>query len=122
MKLDMKSAYISILQSKDLILPTSQGLTLVHDDAHEWIQDNISSDLLFVAKISILPPTNNSLVNIIPYVPINIEDKSILTICYSCALQNQETTCLHADSERCFVTTLNSTDLRFALSLGYRIT
>lgn len=121
MKLDMKSAYISILQSKDLILPTSQGLTLVHDDAHEWIQDNISSDLLFVAKISILPPTNNSLVNIIPYVPINIEDKSILTICYSCALQNQETTCLHADSERCFVTTLNSTDLRFALSLGYRI-
>ncbi|XP_052817114.1 uncharacterized protein LOC128243395 [Mya arenaria] len=68
-------------------------------------------------KCKILPPRGLYL----PVLPVKSNGKLLFSLCRSCADQYQQSPCQHTDSERAFLGTWVTDEVKLAMSQGYKI-
>ena len=68
-------------------------------------------------KCRVLPPRRL----LYPLLPLKLNNKLMFVLCKSCAENKQQTPCTHSDSERSFIGTWTTIELKKALTLGYTV-
>jgi hypothetical protein len=70
-----------------------------------------------VIKVTVLPPQNIH----IPVLPVKINGKLMFTLCYTCALKQNQDDCTCSDEGRMFTQTYCTPEVNWALKMGYQI-
>ncbi|XP_053378482.1 uncharacterized protein LOC128548112 [Mercenaria mercenaria] len=68
-------------------------------------------------KCKVLPPARL----FIPVLPFRANDKLVFTLCRTCSETNQQTECMHSDSERALTSTWVTDEIKVALKNGYQL-
>ncbi len=70
-----------------------------------------------IAKCTILPPQNLY----VPVLPAKINGKLVFTLCYTCAMEQNQERCTHTDEERALTFTWCTVEIKKAIEKGYKI-
>lgn len=106
---DFTSLYPAVLSKK------KYGL------GHPKIMRNVDPitlpDLFGLLYVTILPPKHL----LYPVLPMKINGKLMFTLCYKCALDQNQNACMHSDKERALISTWCSPEINKAVESGYTL-